>query len=302
MAVDEPTVSIIVITYQRGAELGRCLRSIAGQRGISSPVEVLLIDNAGDAVVEWPETPGFGIQVERPGRNLGVAGGRNLGMTLAHGDLLLFLDDDAEWGSDHTACNMLERLNSDPTVGAVAVRSVRPVSGETILSELPHPDKDRLVHADGLTEVPYFYGVAHAIRASALKHTGVYPERYFYAMEEFDLSLRLYDAGYRIIYDPALTVIHHHAQAGRPVIGTRFWVNNARNKMRVGWRLLPLRYVLSISLIWSGRVLQKTRSPRALFSIYRSLWAERGVLRRERRPIRPNTIRKLRAIGARLVY
>ena len=121
-------------------------------------------------------------------------------------------------------------------------------------------------------------------------------------MEEVDLSLRLYDAGYRVVYDPAIAVIHHHAQAGRPVTGSRYWVNNARNKMRMGWRLLPIRYALSISVIWGGRVLQKTRSPRALFSVYRSLWAERKLLRRERRPIGRDTIRRLRAIGARLVY
>lgn len=297
-----PTISIIVITYQRGEELGRCLRSIAEQRGLPPSVEVILIDNAGDATIDWEDTPNFTLRIERPSSNLGVAGGRNLGMSLASGKLLLFIDDDAEWETSTTARHVLDLLQSAPDIGAVALRSIRPETGETIVEELPHPDKVWLQSVTGPVEVPYFYGVAHALRASAVQRAGLYPERYFYAMEEYDLSLRLYDVGYRIVYDSSLAVIHHHAQAGRPVIGTRYWVNNARNKMRVGWRLLPLRYALSISLVWGARVLQKTRSPQALWSTYRSLWTEREILRRERSPIQFATIKRLRAIGARLVY
>ncbi|MFN8377850.1 MAG: glycosyltransferase [Anaerolineae bacterium] len=296
-----PTVSIIVITYQRGEELGRCLHSLAGQTGLPTPVEVILVDNAGDAVVDWDDIPDFTLRVLRPGENLGVAGGRNLGISLAQGEILLFIDDDAEWLTPTTARETVELLNSDQTIGAVALRSIRP-SGETIIGELPHPDKERLQGTEGLVEVPYYYGVAHALRASSLVHTGLYPERFFYAMEEYDLSLRLYDAGYRIVYDPNLAVIHHHAQAGRPVTGKRYWVNNARNKIRVGWRLLPLLYALSISLVWGARVLQKTHSVRAWFDIYRSLWDERQLLRHERKPIQWSTVKRLRSIGARLVY
>lgn len=296
-----PVISIIVITYQRGPELSRCLQSITGQTGLPSPVEVVLIDNAGDAVVEWPDSQDFILHVERPAKNLGVAGGRNLGIDLAQGETLLFIDDDAEWLTPTTACETVALLNSDQAIGAVALRSMQP-TGETIIEELPHPDKVRIQNVTRPVEVPYFYGVAHALRASVLKKTGLYPERYFYAMEEYDLSLRLYDAGFRIVYDPALAVIHHRAQTGRPVVGTRYWVNNARNKMRVGWRLLPRRYAVSISLIWGFRVLEKTRSIDAYGSIYRSLWAERQLLRSERKPIQQSTVKHLRSIGARLIY
>ena len=297
-----PAVSIIVITYKRGEELGRCLRSIAAQEGLPTPVEVILIDNAGDALVNWPNAPGFTWRVERAHGNLGVAGGRNLGMSLASSELMLFIDDDAEWETHTTASQALDLLSSAPDIGAVALRSIRPATGETIVSELPHPDKDYALRAAGLVDVPYFYGVAHGLRASAVERTGDYPARYFYAMEELDLSLRLYDAGYRIVFDPSLAVIHHHAQAGRPVTGTRYWKNNALNKMRVGWRLLPIRYALSITVIWGARVLQQTRSPRALWAVYRALWAEQALLRKERRPLKPATIQRLRSIGARLVY
>ena len=135
-----PAVSIIVITYKRGPELERCLRSIAAQEGLPAPVEVILIDNAGDALVNWPNVPGFTWQVERAHGNLGVAGGRNLGMVLASGELLLFIDDDAEWETHTTARQALDLLTSAADIGAVALRSIRPATGETIVSELPHSD------------------------------------------------------------------------------------------------------------------------------------------------------------------
>ena len=54
-------------------------------------VELILVQNAEDTGIAWPE----GVQVVVAGKNLGIPGGRNVGAALATGELLLFLDDDA---------------------------------------------------------------------------------------------------------------------------------------------------------------------------------------------------------------
>jgi GT2 family glycosyltransferase len=175
-------------------------------------------------------------------------------------------------------------------------------TGEVDRSLLPAPDKERLLRRETPCETPYFYGCAYAARAYAISVAGMYPERLVYGMEELDLSLRLVEHGYTIVFDPTIAVLHHTASGGRDFVGGRYWRQQALNKSRVAWRQLPMPYPLTVAVIWSAATLVKTRRPRAALAISRALWSERATLRAERRVISPETRRYLRRVGARLLY
>lgn len=294
-------LSFVMVTYKRGELLQRCLDSITSQEGLPFPCEIVLVDNGGDAPVQPYTNERFTLRVERSGGNLGVAGGRNLGMTLATGDYWIFLDDDAVWATPDCTARLVATLDGDPGIGGVAVRSLNR-DGQPIPIEYPHPDKAFIAAQTAPTPVPHFIGVAHALRAAAVKAVGFYPERFFYSAEEVDLSLRLADSGYRIVYRPDVAVYHFRSDLGRPVQGAKYWHANALNKSRVGFRLLPFPYPLTTLAVWSAAALIKTRRPAIPLAVWRDLWRERATLRAERRPIRPETVRYLRSIGARLWY
>lgn len=295
-------VSVIVITYHRNAFLQSTIEAIYHQEGTPEAFEVLVIDNGGDAVVPSSPRAGVTVRVVTPERNLGVAGGRNLGMTLAQGDILVFIDDDAVWHDAHDMARFLSRFDASPECGCVAVRVLDPATGAVDQRLLPAPNKAALLAATEPREVPYFYGCAYAVRSQAIANVGMYPERLMYGMEEYDLSLRLIAAGYSILYDPDIAVLHYEAKAGRDFTGARFWAQQALNKSRVAWRQLPMPYPLTISLIWSGATLIKTRQPRAVLDIWRALWRERNLLRAERHVISRASVRRLKRAGARLLY
>ncbi|MFZ4288414.1 glycosyltransferase family 2 protein [Variovorax sp. HJSM1_2] len=90
-----PTLSVVVITYQRDALLAECLKSLSQQ---TLPLhEVVVVDDGGSgsarAVVEQ-----FGAQfhyVWQP--NGGQPKARNLGSRTATGDWIAYLDDDDLW-------------------------------------------------------------------------------------------------------------------------------------------------------------------------------------------------------------
>lgn len=294
-------VSFIIITYQRGRLLQDCLDAVYQQTGLGSQVEVVVIDNAGDAQINPPPSSIFQLQVVRSEKNLGVAGGRNLGMQHARGEYLLFIDDDAIWHSHDDAARIMQHFRQNPRCGVVAVKSLKP-DGTVVVSEYPHPNKTRIAAATEPTEVPYYYGVGHGLRASAVKQVGNYPERYFYSMEEVDLSLRIINAGYTIVYDPSIAVYHYHSALGRPTVGVKYWQRNMLNKCRVAWRLLPYRYLVSIFIIWSAALVIKTRQPAVLLKTWYELWRERSQLVSERNPVGHSTLTYLRRIGARLLY
>lgn len=295
-------LSVIVITYQRGALLQRCLASIYAQENLPLPYEVIVIDNGGDAVILDPPHAEIRLRLEHPPHNLGVTGGRNLGMSLAQGEYWVLIDDDAVWQTRTDIAYLLGVFEANPTYGALAIKSLYPDSVTPIRLDLPHPRKDYLQSTTDDVEVPYFYGVAHALRAVAVRATGDYPVRFFNYMEEVDLSYRLIEAGYQIFFTPKVTVYHYQSHLGRPTQGANYWRQNTLNKCRMAWRLLPYPYPLTTATIWSIVTLFKTRSPRLVWGIWRELWRERDLLRQERRPLRQETIRYLKRIGARLIY
>jgi len=295
-------VSVIVITYHRNQFLQSTIASIYAQEDIPGPFELIVIDNGGQAVVPPCPRDDITLRVVNPERNLGVAGGRNLGMRLAQGQFLVFIDDDAVWHDAHDIARFIARLEGEPTCGCVAVKVVDAHTGQIDHSLLPAPDKSRLLRSAEPCETPYFYGCAYAVRADAIAAVGMYPERLVYGMEELDLSLRLVEHGYTIVFDPTIAVLHYAARSGRDFVGARYWKQQALNKSRVAWRQLPLPYPLTIGFIWSAAVLVKTRQPQVVIEIWQTLWKERRLIRAERRVISPPALRYLRSVGARLLY
>ena len=89
-----PVFSVIVTTHDRANLLRRAIRSIKAQHGVS--VQTIVVSDrtcqATYAVVA-SELSGSDVFAQRSGEP-GPAASRNLGMTLATGDNIVFLDDD----------------------------------------------------------------------------------------------------------------------------------------------------------------------------------------------------------------
>jgi GT2 family glycosyltransferase len=294
-------LSFIVITYKRRELLQQCLDSIYTQQGIPKPYEIIIIDNGGDAEIRPPDDPAIQVRLERTEQNLGSSAARNLAMQYASGDYFVFIDDDAIWHEPSDVARLIAHFETNLQCGAASARSLDP-QGQLITVDLPHPNKSYISNVTTAIEIPYFYTVGLALRAKIVEQVGGYPEHYFHLMDEPDLSLRLVNAGYRIIYDPSVIVYHHRSKLGRATIGHNYWKTNAINKVRMAFRLLPYPYPLTTLFIWSVACLIKTRSPGLLGEICRTLWAERKKLLHDRNPIQPETIRYLKRIGARLLY
>ncbi|MBI5929945.1 MAG: glycosyltransferase family 2 protein [Chloroflexi bacterium] len=295
-------LSFVIVTYKRGDLLQTCLKSIYQQANLPRPYEIVIIDNGGDAAIIPPNDSYIQIRLERPQNNLGAAGGRNLGMKVAKGEIMVFIDDDAEWHQPEDVSHILQLMETYPKCGVVAMHSLHPNTHAPIMTEFPHPSKTFLLGVTRPTEIPYFYAYGNALRTEVLGITGGYPERFGIYAEELDLSLRIIEAGYSILYDPQLAVYHHKSNLGRPVQGDNFWRVNTLNKSRMAWRLLPYPYPITTLLAWSFRTLYKTQKPSLVFKVWRDLWGERKLLRQERKPIHRETVRYLKKIGARLWY
>lgn len=299
-----PAVSFVIITYRRPGYLQRALDSIVKQN--YRPLEIVVLDNGNELTTDIFANLSDSEITTRlivSESNLGVSRGRNLGMEQSSGEILICMDDDAVCLTVDFVEQVIDALKGDRSRAAIACRSVDE-QGQILRYELPRTVRDKDVGSE-VPEVPYFVGVSLSLRKSALQTVGGFPDSHFYGAEEYDLSLRLVDAGYRIVYVHGAVVQHDRALLGRESSSENHlrWMNVASNKARTTIRLLPFPYCATAPLIWFVYMVWKTRfdpSSIAQFAIrIRASIRQAGI---ERRPISRKTVVYLRSIGERLWY
>ena len=213
---------------------------------------------------------------------------------------MIFIDDDAFFEGKDAFKRISDRFNQDKKVGILSFKIINYFSKEIEGKEFPH--KNKTLNPDKEFETSYFIGTGHAIRREVFEKTGLYPEDFFYGMEELDLSFRALDVNYKIFYFPQVVVFHKKAPEGR-LKNKEMWQKILENRIRVAIRNLPWRYVFISSLIWTGKVFLETRGDiSVIFKSFRNILKRRKELRKERSVISKEIIKKLKKLQGRLLY
>jgi GT2 family glycosyltransferase len=302
-------LSVLVVTYNRPGDLLDLFRSLRAQEELATLLEeVLVLDNGTTVDYSGPwtfarENDELRVRVIRSEINLGVARGRNVLMSEARGDVLLVLDDDVVLPTARDLRGVAEIFDREcfraANTAVVQLRVIYHETKELQRSAFPHK---RRAPDEQFTEflTSYFTGCAHLIKRESLAVVGMYPEDFFYGMEEYDLSYRLIEAGYSIGYDPSITVEHKESPSGRLGHHTKLrqqWVN----KSVVAWRYLPRRYALTTAFMWSLEYIRRVRGhPADYFRAWRDVLKIPFTV--SRKPLRPEAIAYLHSVGARLRY
>jgi hypothetical protein len=189
-------------------------------------MEVIVIDNASkdDEASEierkFPYT-----RVIRSTKNLGYAGGNNLGIKTSKGKYIFIINNDTVF-KNFNVQSLIDRLDSSPQNGIVCPKirfawGTNPIqfAGYTPLSKLTvrnqaigfgEEDKGQYEEAH---PTPYAHGAAMLVKREAIENVGLMPECYFLYYEELDWSMMFAQAGYQIWYDPECTIYHKESQA-----------------------------------------------------------------------------------------
>jgi GT2 family glycosyltransferase len=245
-AKHRPQISVIIVTMNRQADLGICLRSLDDQT--FRDFEVLVVDNSssdgtGDMVLNlFPEVRYFYLDT-----NSGPAGGRNYGVRLAAGEICVFIDDDAFFKDKDALERVVPYFSSDSKLGCIAFRIVTPSDGLEEYKSIPRVDKKSL---DEDYPCSYFCGAGFACRRSLFIEMGMFWEPLIYCAEELDLGYRLIDRGYQIVRASTISVIHYETPQGRV---TGKWIYfGVRSRCWVALRNLPYFNMISHVLLWCG--------------------------------------------------
>ena len=301
-------LSFIIITYNRPDDMLALAKNIASlDRAADLLEEVIIVNNASNADYESVQAfidtvPQIPFRYILSPENLGVARGRNFALQQGKAPIAIMLDDDAEMGNSDCLVRLLEVFERNDSSRPKAIVSFKVLyfdTGAMQVNAFPHKDF-KAYHQRHFLETYYYAGGAHAIRREAMLAVGLYAEDFFYGMEEYDLSYRILDAGYGIVYSDEIIMRHKESPLGRQPKKEKvrqMWVN----KCTVAWRYLPKPYFWSTAMMWSLEYLRKTRLDLAGFV---QGWRELLQIpsRHPRRPVSAATMAYLRQVRARLWY
>ncbi len=220
----KPLISIITVNYNQALVTCALLESIRQQE--YAEVEVIVVDNAsredpqGMLLARYPD-----IKYVRSERNLGFAGGNNLGLREATGSYLFFINNDAELTAG-CLTRLVALLRNTPGSGMVSpLICYYPLEGQKMPSIIQyagmtpvHPitARNRMIGqgevANGRFEHPqqtaYAHGAAMLVSREVLEKVGPMADDFFLYYEELDWCERIRRAGYSVWIEPRARVYH----------------------------------------------------------------------------------------------
>ncbi len=243
-------VSVIVVTWNGLHVLKDCVAALAAQ---TQPHELIVVDNGStDGTRDWLCAHAPWAKVVPLTRNLGFAGGTNVGIRVAGGDLLTLINNDAIPAPDFVE-RLIAPFAHDSRLGSTAgvlTFAHRPdvvaSAGILVSRDGLHRDLHAFAPVDTLPAeaTPIFgaSGGAVCYRREALEDAGLFDDRYFAYLEDADLAWRLRLRGWDCTLAPGARARHKYsATAGQ---GSPFKQRlQARNRLRVIIRCFPARIV-----------------------------------------------------------
>ncbi|WP_185154933.1 glycosyltransferase family 2 protein [Dysgonomonas sp. HDW5A] len=246
LGIADPLLSIISVNYNGFDDTCEMIDSL--KEHLTFSFEVIVVDNASkvnDAerirlIYPW-------VKCIRSEKNLGFAGGNNIGIAEAKGKYLFLLNNDT-FVTDNSLSNLITFMDSNPQVGAVTPKLKFALYSDEIqfagyasFSKITlrnhiigYGEKD-----EGQYEIPkrsaFLHGAAMMVRKEVIGKAGILPDMYFLYYEELDWCERIKEAGYELWYVPGGTVYHKESKSvGSNSSLKMFYMT--RNRLLFAWR------------------------------------------------------------------
>jgi len=272
-----PTVAAITVSFGSDRVLPALIDSL--RAASREPVQVIVVDNRPLPAVEAIARSAHASYLPLPD-NPGYGGAVNAGARLAQDSVEWFLIVNPDVTLEpHAIDALLERVDADPTIGAVGpailtpggdiypsarrVPSLRTGVGHALFANAwPRNPWSRQYRQDGESvarDAGWLSGACLLVRRTAFDDVHGFDEGYFMYFEDVDLGMRLARAGWRNRYEPTARVVHTGAHATVSAQSAMLDAHHASAnrflaKKYPGPVWLPVRLVLRAGLAVRSRV------------------------------------------------
>lgn len=245
-------LSVVTLSYNTSSITLDCIASLIKSLELSSSAltyELIVIDNkSSDSSVEnlkkfqthFVSEKGTFTFIENK-KNVGFPAGNNQGWNIARGEYILFLNSDVMIEKVDFS-SLLEYLDTNKEVGVLTVRvnlsrgGIDPASHrgfptlwnsfcyflklEKLLGKIPPINRvvggyhQTYKNINEVHEIDSPTGAFYLMRRHILEKMGGFDEEYFMYGEDLDLSYRIKEKGYKVMYYPSYSVTHLKYSSG----------------------------------------------------------------------------------------
>lgn len=256
--MNEVLVSFITVNYNGLGDTVELITSL--KKTIKSiTYEIIVIDNASRKDEISPLKELFDdIHFIKSYTNLGFAGGNNLGIDVAKGKYLFFINNDTYILEDNISF-LIQRLESNNNIGGVSPKILfhdpfntiqfagfTPFTKYTIRNSIIGYGQPDNMQFNSSSITPYVHGAAMMFKKEVIEKVGKMPEIFFLYYEEMDWCEMIKRAGYELWYEPKFVVYHKESRStGKDSSKKTYY--HTRNRLLFTWRNLePSRRNISI--------------------------------------------------------
>jgi GT2 family glycosyltransferase len=242
-----PRVSVIVLNHNGEKIIAKCLEHLLAQT--FDDFEIVVVDNnSADGslpILERYLVSGR-LSIVRARRNLGVAGGRNLGVRHAQGAIIAFIDNDG-YAHPRWLAEVVKTIDSDPRIGVVA-SVVFFANRKVILNGVGGTVNYQGYGGDFCFDTPYEFaqlprrvlyamGCGMVVRKDVLDRLGPLDEKLFNYYDDTELGIRAWKSGFEVAVAPEAWVDHGFSYSDKILNNKTFLCE--RNRIRTILKYFP---------------------------------------------------------------
>ncbi len=238
---EPPRASIVIPVFNHFAHTLACLRALA-EHPPSVSCEIIVVDDGSSDDTQRALEQVDGISYHRRAENGGFIAACNDGAQLAHGDCLVFLNNDTVPQPGWLDA-LLQTFTEHPEAGLVGAQLLYPdgrlqEAGGVVFADgsgwnygrHESPDDPRFAY---LRDADYVSGAAIAIPRALFAQLGGFDARYAPAYyEDTDLAFSVRALGKRVLYQPVACVVHDEGTTSGMDINSGAKAYQARNRER----------------------------------------------------------------------
>lgn len=246
------TVSVVVLNWNGAEVTPACLRSLAKQT--VKPSEIIVIDNGStDGSADIIEKEFTNVKLIREPKNLGFAGGVNVGIKASKSDYVMLLNSDAE-AEPRCIENLLKtanKTNADIVQAVILTdkgKRIDSVGDVYTIWGLPFPGGRNQSSKNVPTDDQKIFsasGGASMYKKSLFNEIGYFDEMFFAYYEDVDISMRAQLLGKEIWLSSNAIVQHRMNFSFNKIKGLGRELT-IRNSIYLFWKNLPFPLIAKV--------------------------------------------------------
>lgn len=262
-----PKISVVVCSYNGSKTIRKTLEEL---KQLDYPnFEVIVInDGSTDATPEIAAKYNVRLVTQK---NTGLSGARNTGASLANGEIVAYIDDDAYPDRDWLRFLAWTYLTTD--YAAVGGPNVTPREDRLVSQAVAHAPGGAIHVLIGDTEAEHIPGCNMSFRKKTLEIIGGFDTRFRAAGDDVDVCWKIAKKDMKIGFNPAAMVWHHRRSSINAYWQQQYGYGKAEALLEQKW---PEKYNAIGHISWAsgiyGNNVLRSQSGNMKERVYQGVW------------------------------